>query len=275
MTTSQQRAAVEALCEVGVSQRRAVQEIGIARSTHRHLSERQDDSELRSKIIDLAALRRRFGYRRITWMLQQDGNAINHKRVYRIYTEEGLQVRKRRRKKVRLFRKPLEPATRPNERWSMDFVSDSLANGRRYRTLNVVDECTRECLAIEVDFGLTGHRVARVLDQLIWCHGKPERIVIDNGPEFTSRALLTWSSKKNVFLDFIQPGKPMENAICESFNGRFRDECLNEHWFVDIEDARFIIEEWRQDYNTVRPHGSLGRMTPRDFSDSFMKHVSA
>ncbi len=188
---------------MGVSQRRAVKEIGIARSTHRHKSERQDDSELRGKIIDLAAARRRFGYRRITWMLQQDGNAINHKRVYRIYTEEGLQVRKRRRKKVRLFRKPLEPATRPNERWSMDFVSDSLANGRRYRTLNVIDECSRESLAIEVDFSLTGHRVTRLLDRLVWCHGKPERLVIDNGPEFTSRALLTWSSKNNVFLDFI------------------------------------------------------------------------
>jgi putative transposase len=144
---------------------------------------RKDDPELREKIVDLAAARRRFGYRRITWLLQQEGFAVNHKRVYRIYTDEGLQVRKRTRKKARLFRKPLAPAARPNERWSMDFVSDSLANGRRYRTLNVVDECTRECLAIDVDYSLTGHRVARLLDLLVWCHGKPERIVMDNGPE--------------------------------------------------------------------------------------------
>jgi putative transposase len=208
--------------------------IGIARSTARHRSVRKDDPELREKIVDLAAERRRFGYRRITWLLQQDGIAVNHKRVYRIYTDEGLQVRKRRRKKVRIFRKPLE---RPNDRWSMDFVSDSLASGRRYRTLNVIDECTRECLAIEVDFSLTGHRVARLLDLLVWCYGKPGHVVVDNGPEFTSRAMLAWSTQNNVFLDFIRPGKPMENAVCESFNGKFRDECLNENWFVDLEDA--------------------------------------
>lgn len=264
-----------ALCEVGVSQRKAVEAIGIARSTARHSSVRKEDPQLREKIVDLAAARRRFGYRRITWLLQQDGMAVNHKRVYRIYTAEGLQVRKRTRKKARIFRKPLEPASRPHERWSMDFVSDSLATGRRYRTLNVIDECTRECLAIEVDYSLTGHRVARVLDRLVWTHGKPQRLVIDNGPEFTSRALLAWSTQNNVFLDFIRPGKPMENAICESFNGKFRDECLNENWFVDIDDARATIEDWRHDYNTARPHGSLGRMTPTQFANSFIQSVSA
>lgn len=157
----------------------------------------------------------------------------------------------------------------------MDFVSDSLANGRRYRTLNVIDECTRESLAIEVDFSLTGHRVARVLDRLIWSRGTPQCLVMDNGPEFTSSAMFKWSQKNNVPLHFIRPGKPMENAICESFNGRFRDECLNENWFLDIQEARTIIEDWRQDYNTARPHGSLERMTPTDFSASFIKHVSA
>lgn len=260
-----------ALCEVGISERKATKEIGIARSTQRHTSVRKDDPQLRAQIIDLAAARRRFGYRRITWLLQQDGKAVNHKRVYRIYTEEGLQVRKRRRKKVRLFRKPLQPASRPHERWSMDFVSDSLATGRRYRTFNVIDECTRECLAIEIDFSLTGQRVARTLDRLVWCYGKPERLVLDNGPEFTSRALLTWSAQNNIFLDFISPGKPMENAICESFNGKFRDECLNEHWFVDIQEARDVIEEWRVDFNTARPHSSLRNLTPTEFANSFMK----
>jgi putative transposase len=224
----------------------------------------------------MAAARRRFGYRRITWLLQRSGEVINHKRVYRIYCQEKLQVRKRNRKKIRLFRKPLEPALRPNERWSMDFVSDALASGRRFRTLNVVDEFTRESLGIEVDFSLTGHRVAKLLDRLIWCHGKPSRIVSDNGPEFTSNALLKWAAKNDVFIDYIRPGKPMENAICESFNGKFRDECLNENWFSDIQDARRIIEDWREDYNTARPHGSLGQLTPKEFAFMFnKKEVSA
>lgn len=238
---------------------------------------RKDDPQLRAQIIDIAAARRRFGYRRITTVIRKDGKNVNEKRVYRIYCEESLQVRKRSKKrKVRLFRSPLVPATRPHEQWSMDFVSDSLATSRRYRTLNVVDNCTRECLAIEVDFSLTGHRVARVLDRLVWCYGKPGRIVLDNGPEFTSNALLKWSTTNNVFLDFIAPGKPMENAICESFNGRFRDECLNENWFVDIQEARHVIEEWRADFNNARPHSSLGDLTPTEFSNSFMKQqVSA
>jgi putative transposase len=275
VTTSQRRELVAAFVEVGVSERKATEEVGIARSTQRYESRRTDDPELRAQIIDLAAARRRFGYRRITWLVQQDGKHVNHKRVYRIYCEENLQVRKRSRKKVRLFRKPLAPAARPHERWSMDFVSDSLATGRRYRTLNVVDNCTRECLAIEIDFSLTGHRVARVLDRLVWCYGKPERIVLDNGPEFTSKSVLSWSTRNNVFLDFISPGKPMENAFCESFNGKFRDECLNEHWFVDIQDARHVIEEWRVDFNTARPHSALGNLTPTEFANSFMQAVSA
>lgn len=195
--------------------------------------------------------------------------------MYRIYREESLQVRKRRRKKERLFRKPLEPAKRPNERWSMDFVSDSLSTGRRFRTLNVVDECTRECLAIEVDFSLTGKRVVRVLDRLIWLNGKPASIVLDNGPEFTSAAVREWSENTGVNLDFIQPGKPMENAICESFNGKFRDECLNEGWFTGIEHARSIIAEWLTDYNSARPHGTLGNLTPKEFARFLNKKVSA
>lgn len=260
---------------MGISERKATKELGICRSTHRHKSRRRDETEIRKKIVDLANARRRFGYRRITWLLQRAGEHINKKRVYRIYCEENLQVRKRRKKKVRLFRKPLEPARRPNQRWSMDFVSDSLSIGRRFRTLNVVDEFTRECLAIEVDFSLPGKRVARVLNRLIWLHGKPERIVLDNGPEFTGGAMLEWSTDTGVFLDFIQPGKPMENAICESFNGRFRDECLNESWFTGIDQARSIIEEWRDDYNRLRPHGSLGALTPKEVARLFKAQVSA
>ncbi len=261
--------------EVGVSERQACESVGIARSTQRHKSQRKDDSEVRKKIVDLANTRRRFGYRRITWLLHRSGEVINQKRVYRIYCEENLQVRKRKRKKVRLFRQPLKPATRPTQRWSMDFVSDSLSTGRRFRTLNVIDEFTRECLAIEVDFSLPGKRVARVLDRLVWIHGRPEQIILDNGPEFTGSAMMEWSTENNVFLDFIQPGKPMENAICESFNGRFRDECLNESWFTEIEQARSIIEAWRQDYNCARPHGGLGALTPREVARLFNAKVSA
>lgn len=204
-------------------------------------------------------------------MLQRKGEEINHKRVYRIYCEEKLQVRKRKRKKVRVFRKPLEPSTRPNQRWSMDFVSDSIAGKRRYRALNVIYEFTRECLSIEVAFSLPGARVAQVLDRLVWLHGKPEKIVLDNGPEYTGAAMLKWSAMNEVFLDYIQPGKPMENAICESFNGRFRDECLNENWFISIDHAKAVIEDWRLDYNEAGPHGSPGLLAPKEFSLFFNK----
>lgn len=199
-------------------------------------------------------------------MLHRQGEEVNHKRVYRIYRQENLQVRKRAKRKVRLFRKPLAPARNPNQCWSLDFVSDSLVTGRRYRTLNVIDEFTRECLGIEVDFGLSGKRVARFLDQLVWANGKPDMLVLDNGPEFVSNAMLQWSTERNVALDFIRPGKPMENAFCESFNGKFRDECLNEHCFLDIEHARAVIEQWRDDYNCRRPHSSLGGLTPKELA---------
>lgn len=261
--------------EVGVSERQACKSVGIQRSTKRHTSKKKDDSELRKEIVDIATARRRFGYRRITWLLHRAGIAVNQKRVYRIYCEENLQVRKRKRKKVRVYRKPLKPASRPTQRWSMDFVSDSLSSGRRFRTLNVIDEFTRECLAIEVDFSLPGKRVARVLDRLVWLHGRPEQIVLDNGPEFTGNAMMDWSTANGVALDFIQPGKPMENAICESFNGRFRDECLNENWFADIDHSRQLIEAWREDYNGARPHGALGTLTPREVARLFNAKVSA
>lgn len=252
-----------------MSERKACLAVGLPRATQRHKSSKKDESALRKQIIDIAHDRKRFGYERITWLLQRDGLRINKKRVYRIYKQEGLQVRKRCRKRERRMRKPLEPATYPCQRWSLDFVSDSLSTGRRFRTLNVIDEFTRECLAIEVDFSLPGERVARVLERLVWCYGKPGSLVLDNGPEFTGKALFKWSKTHNVDLDFIRPGKPMENGICESFNGRFRDECLNEVWFRSIDEARIITEEWRQDYNTVRPHGSLGRIAPSQFAQHF------
>ncbi len=193
--------------------------------------------------------------------------AVNHKRIYRIYRDEGLAVRRRGRKRVsREARLPVATPVGPNELWSLDFVSDALAWGRRIRLLCVIDAFTRESLAIEVDTSLPGQRVAQVLDRLVAERGQaPAEIVLDNGPELTSKALDQWAYERSVHLRFIEPGKPIQNAFIESFNGRLRDECLNEHWFLTLADARRIIEEWRIDYNRSRPHTSLGNLTPLEF----------
>lgn len=251
---------------MGVTERHACTLVGISRSTLRHKSQRRSDLGLRERIKTIADERRRFGYRWIAVLLQRDGEVVNHKRVYRIYCEENLQVRKRRRKKLRVFRRPLGPATRPRQRWSLDFVCDTLANGHRFRTLNVVDDFTRECLAIEVDFSLPGKRVTRVLERLVLFHGSPDCIVLDNGPELTCRAMKAWCMQRNIGLEYIRPGKPIENAFVESFNGKFRDECLNENWFLDLNDARSKIEDWREDYNTRRSHSALGYLTPKEYA---------
>jgi len=216
-----------------------------------------------------AAARPRFGYRRIHVLLRRGGWRVNHKRVYRIYRAEGLAVRRRKRKRMAVgLRTVLPPPSRPNERWSMDFTLDTLASGRRFRTLNVVDDFTRECLAIEVDTSLGGARVVRVLDRLIAARGRPDVIVCDNGPEFAGRTVDTWAYGAGVKIHFIRPGKPVENCYVESFNGKFRDECLNDHWFIGLDDARIKIEDWRRDYNEVRPHSSLGDLTPKEYSST-------
>ena len=192
---------------------------------------------------------------------------MNHKRVYRLYREEGLTVRKRSRKRVsRQARTPLPAPSSPNQLWSLDFMQDALSCGRKIRLLTVEDAFTREALAIEVDSSLCGERVARVLDRVIIERGaKPSDIVLDNGPELTSKALDQWAYERRVDLRFIDPGKPQQNGFIESFNGKFRDECLNEHWFLSLTDARGIIEDWRIDYNRNRPHSSLGNLTPEEF----------
>lgn len=203
----------------------------------------------------------------LTDKLRQEGRHDNHKRVYRVYSEEKLQLPKRRRKRIRSAKRiPLAAPTRLNERWSMDFVHDSLADSRKFRSLTVIDEFSRESLAIDVSISIPGTRVTRALDAIAVVRGYPDVIMSDNGPEFTGRALDCWASKHGVRLHFIQPGKPTQNAFIESFNGTFRDECLSAEWFQDLADARFKIEKWRQEYNERRPHSSIGRVPPALFA---------
>lgn len=229
---------------------------------------KRDDTALRQAILRIAEQRRRFGQDRIYLLLRRQGWKDNNKRVRRIYREEGLSLRlKRRRKMSAMARVPMPPASRPNQAWSMDFVHDRLAWGRAFKSLTIVDEFTRESVAIEVDFGLSGERVTRVLDGLIELRGKPESIRSDNGPEFAGNAMDAWAYQRGLKLDFIQPGKPTQNAYIESFNGRFREECLNENQFQTLVEAQVVIEAWRKDYNEERPHGSLNGLTPREFAE--------
>jgi putative transposase len=251
-----------------VSERRACSVVGLPRATCRYRTERTEDPQLRKDLRELAAERPRYGYRRLHQQLRRKGWDINHKLVYRLYREEGLVVRKRLRKRIAAARRQhLDTPAKPDQRWSMDFVSDALADGRVFRTLNIIDDFSRECVAIEVDTSLGGGRVVRVLERLAEQRALPERIVMDNGPEFTSKALDTWAHATGAQLHFIRPGKPTENAYVESFNGRFRDECLNENWFSSLLDARTCIESWRRHYNEERPHSSLFGSTPLEYSN--------
>ncbi len=255
----------------GISERRSCSLFEIGRSTKRYRSRRPGDDLLRARLRELASELPRYGYKRLCRRLRKQGWSVNHKRIYRIYREEGLMVRKRKRK--RLIRRGDRPAPpqRPNERWSMDFTSDQLADGRRIRTFNVVDDFTRECVAIDVNRSLTGDRLVEVLDNAAGVRTYPSVIVCDNGPEFVGRVLEQWAYAHNVTLRFIQPGKPVQNCFVESFNGKFRDECLNEHWFTSMADARKIIENWRNDYNQVREHSSLRGLAPAEFARRAME----
>jgi len=262
------REAVEVLMTVqcfGVT--RACGLVGISRSLYRYRSRRPDCTPLRSRIEEIAAIKRRYGYRRVYLRLRREGWQVNRKRVYRIYRDAGPAVRRRKRKRIGLFeRKPLPKPIAANLSWSMDFVADGLIGGRRLRCLTIVDDCTRECLAIEVDTSITGQRVQSVLERLADTRGLPKSITVDNGPEFDGQVLDKWAYRSSVHLSFIRPGKPNENAYIESFNGKFRDECLNEHWFISLAHARSVIEAWRIEYNTERPHSSLSNLTPEEFA---------
>jgi len=251
----------------GLSQRRACRLVGIDHSTLRYRSRRADDTGLRKRLRELALERRRFGYRRLGWLLAREGHSMNHKKLYRLYREEKLMVRRRGgRKRALGTRAPMELPHTINQRWSLDFVSDTLADGRRFRILCIVDDFSRECVGTVVDTSLSGVRVVRELDRITLERSTPKVIVSDNGTELTSMAVLRWATDR-VGWHYIQPGKPVQNAFIESFNSKLRDECLNEHVFTSLAEARAIIAAWRHDYNHFRPHSSLGALTPTEFAD--------
>nr|WP_199555455.1 IS3 family transposase [Sandaracinobacteroides hominis] len=253
--------------QFGLSERRACSLIGVARRVVRYEPTRPDDAGLRVRLRELAGERRRFGYRRLGYLLAREGLAPNHKKLLRIYREEGLKVRRRGgRKRALGTRAPMTMPQGPNQRWSLDFVSDAFACGRRFRILRVVDDFTRECLALVADTSLSGARVARELDGVLAARGKPLTVVSDNGTELTSTSILRWSQERQVEWHYIAPGKPTQNAFVESFNGRLRDECLNETLFTSLAHARSILAAWKHDYNTVRPHSKLGGRTPAEIA---------
>jgi putative transposase len=251
-----------------LSERRACLLVGLSRDSYRHPPVVDDATrELAGRIVEIAHVRRRFGYRRIHDLLRLEFPVVNHKRVYRLYSVANLAVRKRKKaRRPPQERVPLQLATTVNAVWSMDFVSDSLANGRRLKCLTVADDFSHECVDITVDHGISGEYVTRLLDRAAVFRGYPAAVRTDNGPEFTSRAFIAWTIKHRVRHLLIQPGKPMQNGYIESFNGKFRDECLNEHWFQTLSQARAVIADWRRDYNEVRPHGTIGRIPPAEFA---------
>jgi putative transposase len=249
-----------------LSERKSCYLAGLSRTGYRYQAKPKGDELVRSRLKELATKLPRNGYLMLHGFLKQEGLVINKKRTYRIYTEEGLQVRTKKRKKLSRPRMPMITPMSKDVRWSMDFVSDQLVNGRRIRILNVIDDYSRELVGQMVDFSISGSQVARFLNELGNARSLPDQIVCDNGPEFTCKAMYFWQQENKVKLAFIQPGKPTQNAFVESFNGKFRNECLNQHWFRDIDEARAIINKWQVHYNYQRPHSSLGYKTPVAFA---------
>ncbi|MFH4689932.1 IS3 family transposase [Vibrio diabolicus] len=269
LTVEDKRKAVKIIQKgTQLSERRACLLVGIQRASLRYQPQaNREDDKLQARIKELALERRRFGYRRIHRLLKREGFDVNHKRVYRLYCELGLTVSKRRRRKSQCVeREPLLLPSVPNHTWSMDFVMDALSNGRRIKCLTIVDDYTKECLDIPVATGISGDEVVITLESIAAFRGYPEAIRTDQGPEFTGKALDQWAYQHGVILKLIQAGKPTQNAYIESFNGKFRDECLNEHWFRDLSHARDLISLWRMDYNENRPHSALGYLTPSEFA---------
>jgi putative transposase len=259
-----------------LSERRACRLVGLSRDSYRNPPEVDAKTQaLSAAIIDLAHVRRRFGYRRLHDLLRPQYPGVNHKRIYRLYTEAKLTVKKRKKVKRPISeRMPLQLAQKVNEVWSMDFVSDCLSSGRRIKCLTVADDFSHECVHIGVDYGISGQYVTRLLDQAALFRGYPRTVRTDNGPEFTSRAFMAWAQSHGIQHILIEPGRPMQNGYIESFNGKFRDECLNEQWFETLPQARIAIASWRQDYNEVRPHSSCQRMPPAKFAALHRQHAA-
>jgi putative transposase len=259
-----------------LSERRACRLVGLSRDSFRNPPMASEQTQtLRCRIVDIAHQRRRFGYRRVHDLLRRDFPGVNHKRVYRLYREANLAVRKRKKSKRPLHeRVPLQLAKAVNEVWSMDFVSDSLSNGRRLKYLTVADDFSHECVDIAVDFGISGEYVTRLLDRAAVFRGYPDMVRTDNGPEFTSRMFMAWAQTHGIRHILIQPGRPMQNGYIESFNGKFRDEHLNESWFETLQQARNAASIWKQDYNQVRPHSSVGRIPPAEFAHLHRKRAA-
>ena len=250
-----------------LSERKACELVGISRSGYRYQPVLPQDDELKQRLKDLAAKHKGLGYLMLHGLLRAEGLVVNRKRTYRVYSELGLQLRTKKRKKLVRPRMPMVVPIDKNIRWSMDFVSDQLSNGRRFRVFNVIDDYSREMVGQLTDFSITGQQVARFLSQLIEQRGKPDQIICDNGTEFTCKAMFFWQQDSGVKLGFIQPGKPTQNAFVGSLNGKFRNECLNQHWFRSIEEARKTVAQWREHYNHERPHSALKYMTPVAFAN--------
>lgn len=258
------------MTEHGLSERRACRLVGQCRSGMRYESRRTDETNLRDEVREVAHEYPRYGYRRVHWCMRQRGFIIGETRLRRIYSQEGLSVRRRRRRRLKtVARRPMSLPSQPGERWSMDFVHDQLGDGRRIRVFAAVDDFTRTSVAMKIGTSLTGADVSASLTQAFLEHGVPKSITVDNGPEFTSDYFQRWAARFGIELQFIDPGKPMQNAFAESFNGRLRDECLNLHWFGSLMEARHLIEDWREHYNNHRPHGALNNMTPSQFHQAW------
>ncbi|HWI69754.1 MAG TPA: IS3 family transposase [Nitrospiraceae bacterium] len=259
-------AAQEVVARFGLSQRRVCRLVALDRNTLRYRSRRRDDGELRVRMREIAEAKRRYGCPRIYVRLRREGWPVNHKKVERLYREEELSLQRRARKKTTAVPRVERPLpTEPGRWYAMDFVHDRLVNGRRFKCLTMTDPYSKEVPVIEVDVSIGGERVCRILDRLFTTRPLPETVLLDNGPEFAGTALDAWAAQHGVQLHFIQPGKPVQNAFIESFNGKFRDECLNEHWFLTLQEAQLVIEAWRREYNEERTHSAIGDMTPMEF----------
>ncbi len=255
----------------GLSQRRVCRLVELDRHTFRYRGRRREDGALRTRIREIAESKRRYGCPRIYVRLRREGWRVNHKKVERIYyRDEQLSLRRRRRKKLAAVpRVTLSRPTEPGRCYAMDFVHDRLVTGRRFKCLTMTDPCSKEVPVIEVEVSIGGARVCRILDRLFLTRPLPETLILDNGPEFAGTALDAWAAHHGVHLHFIQPGKPVQNAFIESFNGKFRDECLNEHWFLTLQEAQRVIEAWRREYNEERTHSTIGDVTPQEFINHY------